>query len=99
MKTNKPFSFKNTKGVEYEISFRKPDKRAYGDADGVCYPPEDKHPKIFINPNLTSQNELNTIIHELAHAFFWDKSERAVERFASTCSHFLWNNRWRKFRR
>ena len=91
--------FTNLDDIEYKVLFRKPDVRWYGKVDGICQDPRDKNPNIFINPYLTDQSEMNTIIHELAHAFFWDKSERAVERFASTCSHFLWSNRWRKIRR
>ena len=74
---NGNFVFRNCKGVEYEVIFRKPDKRIFGEeCDGICEDPEEKHPKICINPYNTKQTELNTCIHEFAHAFFWDKSER-----------------------
>jgi len=95
----KNFIFKNPKGVTYEVIFRKPNKMHYGkDCDGVCYDPEDEiPPKILINPYLTSQSELNTSIHEFAHAFFWDKSESDVYKFANTLSRFLYNEqKWRK---
>ena len=68
--------FKNANGVEYEVIFRKPDKRYYGkDCDGFCTDPNKEAPKIYINPHRTDQTQLNTIIHEVAHAFFWDKKE------------------------
>jgi len=90
-----PFKFKNASGVEYEVSFRKPDKRY--NADGICSDPSEDVPKIQISPYLSKQNELNTSIHEFAHAFFWDKSENVIAKFASALSRFLYNERhWRK---
>jgi Zn-dependent peptidase ImmA (M78 family) len=98
---SKNFKFKNTDGAEYEVLFRKPDKRHFGkDCDGICACPEELSPKIHINPYLTKQTELNTVIHEMAHAFFWDKSETEITRFANTCSRFLYNEcGWRKTER
>jgi len=96
----KNFKFTTTKGVEYEIIFRKPRKDAYGsDTFGLCVDPseakEDYIPKIYISPYLTKKSELNTSIHEIAHAFFWDKSETDIARFADVCSNFLYQNGWR----
>ena len=62
---------------------------------GICQDPDDEHPKIYISPYLTDQSELNTSIHEIAHAFFWDKSETDIARFADVCSNFLYQNGWR----
>jgi len=93
------FKFKNTKKVEYELQFRKPDSRCYADADGICYNPDEENPKIYIRPQMDPRRELNTCIHEIAHAFFWDKSETEIERFASTASHFLYKVGWRKTHR
>ena len=95
-----PFTFKNAKGIEYEIIFRKPDKKHFGEADGICTDPDKESPKIHINPYLTKQSELNTVIHEVAHAFFWDKTEAEVYKFANTLSRFLYNEcGWRKTER
>lgn len=98
------FTFTNTKGVVYEIIFRKPRKDAYGkDTYGICVDPNESKdnyiPKIYINPYLTKKSELNTSIHEIAHAFFWDKSETDISRFADVCSNFLYKNGWRLERR
>jgi len=88
----KRFFFKNGDGAEYEVIFRKPNKKYFGsDCDGVCACPEEKSPKIQINPHRTSQTQLNTSIHEFTHAFFWEKSEKDVSHFASTLSRFLYN--------
>ena len=95
------FKFRNTKGIEYEVLFKKPNKRIYGpECDGTCEDPSDKNPKICISPYLTKQTELNTCIHEFAHAFFWDKSEREIYKFANTISRFLYEEcGWRKTER
>ena len=94
-KKKKNFTFKNAKGIEYEVIFRKPDKRL--EADGLCYSPSEDSPKIYISPHLTTQSELNTIIHEFAHAFFWNRKETQIAKFANALSRFLFNeHRWRK---
>jgi hypothetical protein len=95
---NENFIFKNTKGIEYELVFRKPNKATYGeDCDGICYDPKEKEPKILISPYLTKQSELNTIVHEMAHAFFWDKPETDILAFANAVSRMLYNHcQWRK---
>ena len=88
--------FKNSKGIEFEILFRKPDKRN-GECDGVCYKEDDDSKgKIFIRPGMSAKRELNTIIHEILHAFYWDKSEYDVDRCASVISNYLSKSGWRK---
>jgi hypothetical protein len=94
------FVFNNTKGITYEVIFRKPRKDAYGkNTYGICVDPNESKngyiPKIYISPYLTKKSELNTSIHEIAHAFFWDKSETDITRFADVCSNFLYKNGWR----
>ena len=99
-KKSNNFIFKNSKNVEYEVLYTKPNSHHYGDADGTCAPPDVEEPKIHINPYLTKRNELNTIIHEFTHAFFWDKSEKEVNKFANTLSKFLYLEcNWRKLER
>lgn len=94
-KKNKKFKFKTSKGVEYEVIFRKPDRRYR--AVGLCSDPNSKIPKIQISPYLSKQTELNTSIHEFAHAFFWDKTETEVAKFANALSRFLYTEcGWRK---
>ena len=86
--------FKNAKGIKYTIRFRKPDKRLWGeDCDGVCFFPtggEETH--IKINPHRTNQTIFNTIIHEVTHAFFEDKTEAETFKFANTLSRLLFND-------
>ncbi len=90
------FKFKNTKGVEYEVYFMKPHKAQGEDLHGLCIDPNENNPKIYINRGLTKKTELNTIIHEICHAFFWDKSEREVTKFANTVTAILYKQGWRK---
>jgi hypothetical protein len=99
-KKKKYFTFKTNEGVEYEVHLHKPNTHHYGEADGICYPPIVDRPKIYINPYLNKQRELNTSIHEFAHAFFWDKTEKEVYSFANALSRFLYNDqKWRKLRK
>ena len=92
--------FKNTENIEYEITYRKPDKRTWGEScDGVCFYPEgfEHKSKIYINPHRTNQTKLNTLIHEVAHAYFPDKSEKEITSYANTMSRLLYNELgWRK---
>jgi hypothetical protein len=93
------FTFKNSKGVEYEVLFYKPNKKIYNGAVGLCYDPNEDSPKIYIDPYQSDQAELNTAIHEFAHAFFWEKTEKEIKTFADTMSRFLYNEcHWRKKR-
>ena len=84
-------TFKNADGTEYQIMFKKPDKRTSPGADGLCDHPYSKRPRIRINPYRTPQTQLNTIVHEMAHAFFWDKSEIEITKFGNAVSRVLYN--------
>ena len=90
--------FKNCDGVTFKVEFRKPDKRTWGeDCDGVCFEPRKSKSKIYINPHRTNQTQLNTIIHEVAHAYFPDKAEYEILAFGNTLSRLLYNDlKWRK---
>ena len=90
----KNFKFKTPDGAKYEVIFRKPNKNTYGDdCDGICLNPELSNPKIQINPHRTDQTQLNTVIHEFAHAFFWDKPEKDIKKFSDAVSRFLYNEK------
>ena len=83
--------FKNGDGTQYKLLFKKPDKRVAAHADGWCESPYGKKPRILINPYRTPQTQLNSIVHEMAHAFFWDKSEIDITRFGNAVSRVLYN--------
>jgi len=95
-KNNFCFKFRNSNGTRYEIRFRKPNTAHFGKADGYCDDPEESAPRIYVNPYLTPKSELNTIIHEMAHAFFWDKPEKEIYKYANTVAAFLYRQGWRK---
>ena len=94
-KKNFAFKFRNANGIRYEVYFVKPNEAYYGDVHGLCDDPEEKDAKIYINPYLTQKSELNTIVHEMTHAFFWDKSETDIARYADVVRNFLYQNGWR----
>ena len=90
------YKFTNTKGISYLVFFYKPHEKHFGGADGLCYDPDEDTPRILINPYLTQKTELNTIIHEFCHAFFWDATEKEVYKFANTVTGFLYRQGWRR---
>lgn len=88
-------NFTTTEGIKFDIKFRKPDARTYEGCDGVChYPDWSKgkiNGKIYINPYRGDQCIFNTIIHEVAHAYFPGATERDVTSFGNTLSRILYN--------
>ena len=85
--------FKNAEGTKYFVKFKKPDGRTWGNnCDGVCFFPSLFHKAhIEVNPHRTDQTILNTVIHEVGHAFFEDKTETEITKFANTLSRLLFN--------
>jgi len=87
------FVFKNNRGIVYEVVCKSPGKNLHG----MCDSPETNNPKIYISPYLTPKTELNTTIHEFAHAFFWGETEKDVNCFPNKLTKFLYTfNGWRK---
>ena len=92
--------FKNTRGTEYTVNFKKPDQRRFRDfsrrgkeALGVCWSPRmDGTADIEVDPNRTDQTIFNTVIHEITHAYFDELTETEVTKFADTLSRILFNN-------
>jgi hypothetical protein len=58
---------------------------AYGTCDG----PNEKGKSITIDPNISGQTELDTIIHECLHAAFWDMDEEAVSEVGTDMARIL----------
>ena len=87
--------FKNQKGINYTVKFKKPDGRTWkSSTDGVCFFPRGllNEGHVEVNPHRTDQTIFNTVIHEVTHAFFEDKTETEVTKFANTLSRLLFNN-------
>ena len=93
-KNIKSFSFKTDKGVEYSVNKIKIPAR--DKAEGLCDSPENEYPKILIDASLLPRREMSVSIEEFAHAFFWDKSEKNVRKFAAVLTKYLYANGWRK---
>tara|TARA_Y100000593_G_scaffold42861_1_gene82005 strand:- start:4209 stop:4517 length:309 start_codon:yes stop_codon:yes gene_type:complete len=83
--------FKNQHGIKYTVRFKKPDARKCGQCVGFCYFPKNREADIEVSPLETNQTIFNTVIHEVTHAFFEDKNETEVTKFASTLSRLLFN--------
>lgn len=93
-KNIKSFTFKTDKGVEYSVNKIKIPAR--DKAEGLCDSPENEYPKILIEASLLPRREMSVSIEEFAHAFFWDKSEKNVRKFAAVLTKYLYANGWRK---
>lgn len=79
--------------IEYNIRWRKPDKRYFGfDARGSCSDPRESEqkPEIEISPNLEGKELLEVAIHEATHACLWPISEEYVEKNSKDIADFLW---------
>ena len=73
--------FKNFEKAEYLVKLRKPRKELQ--AEGICdYPYPDKTNKILVNPHQKDDYVLETLIHEMIHAYIWELSETKVTRMA-----------------
>jgi len=91
----KPFVFRTYDGkTRYEVFLKKPPK-AYK-AEGLCFDPTEDSPKIMVNPNQTERQLMNTIVHEFAHAFFWNASEANVSKFGNIVTKYLYQQGWHK---
>ncbi len=93
-KNTKSFKFKTDKGIEYSVSKIKIPAR--DKAEGLCDCPSNESPQIFIESSLLPRREMAVTIEEFAHAFFWDKSEKNVRKFAAVLTKYLYANGWRK---
>ena len=94
MKRKDSFVFRTDRRIRYELLLKKPHK-CYK-AEGICYDPSEQEPKIFINPDQPEKEVLNTIVHEMAHAFFWNATEKTVTKFGDTVARLLYREGWRK---
>jgi uncharacterized protein Veg len=52
--------------------------------------------EIEIDPRQSSKEYCNTILHEVAHVWFPDLSERQVIKFADILTDILWSRNYRR---
>ena len=84
-------TFKDPDNNKYTIEFKRPDARRHGWCAGYYYFPIDGQGTIQIDPGMSHQMILNTVVHEMAHAFFEDASETKTTNFANAVSGVLYN--------
>ena len=70
---------------------RRKTQGAYGRCDG----PHIKNKTITVDPRISGQTELDTVIHECLHAAFWDMDEEAVEEVATDLARILIRLGWK----
>lgn len=61
------------------------------DADGVCYNPHSKNPRIIIDNSLLTKRKLNVIIEEITHGFFFDLPEYKVRKFSAQLGKVIYH--------
>jgi hypothetical protein len=87
----KKFNMIKIRGVKYFLL----DKPNPG-CDGHCESPKSENPCMYIPKKGKTQDDLETIIHELLHAYFWMLSEDNVTENAKILSYVLWAHFLRK---
>ena len=61
--------------------------------DGACV---DSERLIEIRRGQRPRNRMDTLIHELLHAVFWEMSETDVRKAAKVLTTGLWGDGWRR---
>ncbi len=87
MKDLPKLTFKNTKGIEYQIVWKAPAKK--WQANGLCDPPDSKSPEIWVDPDLDEKLFLEVLTEEMVHAHWFEKSEKEVRKFAANLRRVL----------
>jgi len=86
--------FENNDQITYKVIWREPNSgdlkgSNVKEADGLCFSPQMKNPKILINPKLKFKRKLQVLIEECYHAFFFDEPEYKAKKFAKVLSYFI----------
>ena len=89
--------FKDLDSNQYTIEWKRPDARVHGWCNGFYYYPEDGQGKNEIDPNMSAQLTLNTLIHEVTHAYFDEATETETAKFANCLSRLIYTEM--KFRK
>ena len=85
--------FKTWNGIEYSFFYKKPHNSHR--ADGLCFNPEYKNPRIYVSPNLKKRRMLAVIIEEIIHSHIWELNEKKTRKLASNIARILWKSGWR----
>jgi hypothetical protein len=81
--------FKTHRGDTYKIVSQKRIRNGGYDCFGLCDPPDDEEAIIRISQGMSNYDLMGTIIHEMAHAFFYERSETNVTRFTQSVMTLL----------
>jgi len=83
-------NIKNFDNKEVEIIYAKiPIKY---NAEGLCYDPDKcKNPLIIVDPELKPRRQLNVLIEEVFHAYFFDLPEWKARKFAANLGKAIYN--------
>lgn len=84
--------FKDPKGNDYSIEFKKPNVRGFGECDGFYYYPKNGKGRIQIDPKMSKQAILNALIHEVTHSYFDEATETKTTNFANCLSRLIYND-------
>jgi hypothetical protein len=80
------------RGKRYRLRYQ----RLPADAFGMCDPPDAEDKAIRIRKGIKGRQELDTLIHEMLHAAYWDMDEGAVNDAAHDIAAVLWRLGYRK---
>ena len=69
---------------------------AGSDMGGECQAPHIKQREMLIPMSGNSQHDLDTCIHEMLHACFWDIDEEGIHESAAEIARLLWRLGWRR---
>lgn len=79
----------NFEGKDIEIIYAKiPNKYK---ASGLCDCPENNYPKILVDKDLLPRRQLNVLIEEVFHAYFFDLPEWKARKFAANLGKVIYN--------
>lgn len=93
--------FENAEGAKYRIYWRRIKKKDLkglkcSAANGLCYSPDSKRPKIIIEPKLKNKKELQVLIEEYYHSENFDHTEKKARHFARVLTELIVLLGWRK---
>ena len=89
MKNTGKMRIKTFEDHEYDVQFVKIPERL--DAEGVCYPPDEKNSSIIkVDPCLKTRRQINVLIEEVFHAYFFDLPEWKAKRFAGNLGKVIY---------
>jgi len=83
-------NIKNFDGKEVEIIYAKVPPQY--NAEGLCDDPDKyKRPLIIVDPALKPRRQLNVLIEEVFHAYFFDLPEWKARKFAANLGKVIYN--------